>query len=331
MDLLTLKNEIEILTKKSPRDFTLSVKEAYDKFYLNTHLDYENFQRKHLWTPKQDQVYVEDQITMKANRYIRLIDVESCLKLAIESDNEEDIEYFSELINIEKYFINIDGGHRQRNQMKVMSGDLETTNNELFSNSTVVIEVNYDLTKDEIHRMMPKMNTNVKWTRSSFLNNINSLFNNAIKEILLDKSLLKSFRSIFEKYSDQVHRKNHLKVFFELFYLQENNKLPTKEQLDNFVADNRFNNETHINNFISNFTYLTNELLPLVNETIGDNLKSDRYKNWFYRNLFYIQLNKKDISIVNSYINYLTTNPDIKQWLSRGNANMIDIQKVLEY
>ena len=329
------KNKVAF--SKEPIDIpNIKIIDAIENFFKKTDCDYINFQRRHVWTKKDDQEYVESQLDYITDRRFKLIDLKSCLEYCSSDPQkyQKDIEYFQEKIDMGYEYSIVDAAHRYRNIMRVSIGQLNVSNVDKFLNTSICVEILPNLSKQEIHNLMPLINNKQKtWKRAVFINGINSQLNTHVKTMFNnDVSFLQNFEQFYgeKSFGEKIEGYQYISDFYELRYLKNHKKLPSKKNLLESVSENYNDNE--INSLVNDITYLTNTLLTRIDgyDSYGD-LKKHRYKAWFYRNLFLVQQERNnDDSIVDLYINYLNNRGEVywKQ-LSRGTQNIINVNEVL--
>jgi len=314
----------------------IRVKDAIENFFKKTDCDYINFQRRHVWTKKDDQEYVESQLEYITDRRFKLIDLRSCLEYCLSNPEkyEKDIEYFQDKIDKGYDYSIVDAAHRYRNIMRVSIGQLNVSNVDRFLNTTICVEILPNLSKQDIHNLMPLINNKQKtWKRAVFINGINSLLNTEVKTMFNnDVNFLQTFEQFYgeKNFGEKIEGYQYISDFYELRYLKNHKKLPSKKNLLESVSE--IYNNLEINSLKDDITYLTNTLLDKIDSNNSyEDLKKHRYKAWFYRNLFLVQQERNnDESIVDLYLNYLNNRGEVywKQ-LSRGTQNIINVNEVL--
>ena len=166
-----------------------------------------------------------------------------------------------------------------------------------------------------------------------FINGINSLLNTEVKTMFNnDVNFLQTFEQFYgeKNFGEKIEGYQYISDFYELRYLKNHKKLPSKKNLLESVSE--IYNNLEINSLKDDITYLTNTLLDKIDSNNSyEDLKKHRYKAWFYRNLFLVQQERNnDESIVDLYLNYLNNRGEVywKQ-LSRGTQNIINVNEVL--
>jgi len=272
----------------------IRVKDAIENFFKKTDCDYINFQRRHVWTKKDDQEYVESQLEYITDRRFKLIDLRSCLEYCLSNPEkyEKDIEYFQDKIDKGYDYSIVDAAHRYRNIMRVSIGQLNVSNVDRFLNTTICVEILPNLSKQDIHNLMPLINNKQKtWKRAVFINGINSLLNTEVKTMFNnDVNFLQTFEQFYgeKNFGEKIEGYQYISDFYELRYLKNHKKLPSKKNLLESVSE--IYNNLEINSLKDDITYLTNTLLDKIDSNNSyEDLKKHRYKAWFYRNLFLVQ------------------------------------------
>jgi hypothetical protein len=327
----------KVIFSREPIDIpNIPIKDALESFFGKTDCDYNNFQRRHVWTKKDDQEYVESQLNYITDRRIKLIDLKSCLEYCLTNPDklQKDIQYFQEKIQEGYEYSIVDGAHRWRNIKRVSINQLNVSNIDGFLNTSICVEILPNLTKQDIHNLMPLINNKQKiWKRSVYINGINSELNTEIKKMFnTDINFLQNFEQFYgeDKFATEVQQYKYISDFYELRFLKNHKKLPSKPSLIKSVSETY--DPFEIESFINDIKYLTNVLLPKIDtcDSYGD-LKEHKNVAWFYRNLFRIQQERNnDESIVDLYMNYLNKRgKEYIQFLSRGTKNIINVNEVL--
>jgi hypothetical protein len=169
-------------------------KTIYNEYLKFGHIDLD-FQREHAWMSTNDKswIFALAGISGKksCDRYFRLIDVESSLKVALSTNNVKDIEYFNSLVKEGYKYLFLDGGNRGRNLIKVFEHNMELSSSilERIEKSELILDIYFGWARKEIFDDIRDTNLVRRWNRNNHLN-------------ANDTQIKKTMRQYVDKHSD---------------------------------------------------------------------------------------------------------------------------------